>query len=59
LIWGFNDPTAPYFLGVNRMETIAEVVDRAELHILNDAGHFVFAEHPAELTRLIAGFVNV
>ena len=58
VIWGFNDPTAPYFLGVNLMETLAKVVDRSELHILNHAGHFVFAEHPAEVTRLITGFVN-
>lgn len=33
IIWGFNDPTAPYFLGVNLMETVAKVVDRSELHI--------------------------
>lgn len=58
IIWGFNDPTAPRFLGVNLMETLAKVVDRSELHILNHAGHFVFAEHPAEVTRLITGFVN-
>jgi 2-hydroxy-6-oxonona-2,4-dienedioate hydrolase len=58
VIWGFNDPTAPYFLGVNLMETLAKVVDRSELHILNHAGHFVFAEHPAEVTRLITGFVK-
>jgi 2-hydroxy-6-oxonona-2,4-dienedioate hydrolase len=56
IIWGFNDPTAPHFLGVNLMETLAKVVDRSELHILNQAGHFVFAEHPAEVTRLITGF---
>jgi 2-hydroxy-6-oxonona-2,4-dienedioate hydrolase len=58
IIWGFNDPTAPCFLGVNLMETLAKVVDRSELHVLNHAGHFVFAEHPAEVTRLITGFVN-
>jgi 2-hydroxy-6-oxonona-2,4-dienedioate hydrolase len=58
VIWGFNEPTAPYFLAVNLMETLAKVVDRSELHILNHAGHFVFAEHPAEVTRLITGFVE-
>jgi 2-hydroxy-6-oxo-6-(2'-carboxyphenyl)-hexa-2,4-dienoate hydrolase len=58
IIWGFNDPTAPYFLGVNLMETLSKVVPRSELHILNQAGHFVFAEHPAEVTRLITGFVT-
>jgi 2-hydroxy-6-oxonona-2,4-dienedioate hydrolase len=58
IIWGYNDPTAPYFLGVNLMETVSKVVDRAELHIINQSGHLVYAEHPEEVTRLIVGFVN-
>jgi pimeloyl-ACP methyl ester carboxylesterase len=58
VIWGFNDPTAPYFLGVNLMETVSKVVDRTELHIINQSGHFVAAEHPEEVTRLIVGFVQ-
>jgi 2-hydroxy-6-oxonona-2,4-dienedioate hydrolase len=58
IIWGFNDPTAPYALGVNLMETISKVVDRAELHVINRSGHFVAAEHPEEVTRLIVGFVD-
>ena len=58
IIWGMNDPTAPYFLGVNLMEMLSKVVDRSELHILNHAGHFVFAEYPAEVTRLITNFAN-
>jgi pimeloyl-ACP methyl ester carboxylesterase len=58
IIWGFNDPTAPYFLGVNLMETLSKVVDRTELHIINQSGHLVYAEHPEEVTRLIVGFVN-
>lgn len=57
IIWGFNDPTAPYFLGVNLMETVSKVVPRTELHIVNQSGHFVAAEHPEEVTRLITGFV--
>ena len=31
---------------------------RVPTHILNHAGHFVFAEYPAEVTRLIRGFVT-
>ena len=54
----FNDPTAPYFLGVNMMELIGKVVPQSELHIINQSGHFVYAEHPEEVTRLIVGFVN-
>jgi hypothetical protein len=39
------------------METLAKVVDRSEPHA-QPCGHFVLAEHPEELTRLITGFVN-
>lgn len=58
IVWGFNDATAPYFLGVNLMETVSKVVDRAELHIINHSGHLVFAEYPAEVTALIARFAT-
>lgn len=58
IIWGFNDPTAPYFLGVNLMETVSKIVPQTELHIINQSGHFVYAEHPQEVTRLITGFIN-
>ena len=57
IIWGFNDPTAPYFLGVNLMETLSAVVDRTELHIINHSGHLVAAEHPEDVTRLIVEFM--
>jgi 2-hydroxy-6-oxo-6-(2'-carboxyphenyl)-hexa-2,4-dienoate hydrolase len=59
IIWGFNDPTAPYGLGVNLMETVSKVVDTAELHMINRSGHFVFAEHPRRVTQIIVNFTNV
>src|SRR5262249_7237630 len=46
MIWGWNDAFAPYTLAIDSMETISKVVDRTELHILNKASHFVFAEYP-------------
>jgi 2-hydroxy-6-oxo-6-(2'-carboxyphenyl)-hexa-2,4-dienoate hydrolase len=57
IIWGYNDPTAPYPLGVDLMETLSKVVDRTELHIINHSGHLVAAEHPEKVAKLIAGFV--
>jgi 2-hydroxy-6-oxonona-2,4-dienedioate hydrolase len=58
IIWGLNDPTAPFSLGVDLMQTVSKVVPQAELHIINQSGHFVYAEHPEEVTRLIVGFVK-
>jgi len=59
IIWGFDDPTAPFKLGVDMMETISKVVERSELHILNRAGHFVYNEHADRVTQLITDFVGV
>jgi pimeloyl-ACP methyl ester carboxylesterase len=58
IIWGCNDPTAPYTLGVQLLDTVSNVVERAELHVLNRAGHFVFAEHPKRVANLIHGFAS-
>jgi 2-hydroxy-6-oxo-6-(2'-carboxyphenyl)-hexa-2,4-dienoate hydrolase len=58
LIWGWNDAFAPYALGIDTMTTISKVVPRTEMHIINQASHFVFAEHPQEVSRLIANFVS-
>ena len=58
IVWGYNDPTAPHFLAVNLMETVSAVVDRAELHIINNCGHSVAEEQPEIVSRLITGFAN-
>ncbi len=58
IVWGFNDPTAPYKLGVDLMEQVSKVVDRAELHIINKSGHLVYAEHPEKVAGLISSFVG-
>jgi 2-hydroxy-6-oxo-6-(2'-carboxyphenyl)-hexa-2,4-dienoate hydrolase len=58
IVWGFNDPTAPYKLGVDLMEQVSKVVDRAELHIINKSGHLVYAEHPEKVAGLISSFAG-
>jgi len=40
------------------MNILSKVLDRVELHVLNKASHFVFAEYPIEAARLINGFVQ-
>lgn len=57
IIWGWNDPFAPYSLALSTMETIARVVDRTEMHFVNNAGHYVFAEQPEQVAALIKKFV--
>jgi pimeloyl-ACP methyl ester carboxylesterase len=58
MIWGWNDTFAPYTLGLDTMDILGKVVDRTEMHILNKASHFVFAEYPVEVTRLINNFIS-
>jgi pimeloyl-ACP methyl ester carboxylesterase len=58
MIWGWNDSFAPYTLGLDTMGILSKVLDRVELHMLNKASHFVFAEYPIEATRLINNFVS-
>ena len=58
MIWGWNDAFAPYTLGLDTMNILSKVLDRVELHMLNKASHFVFAEYPIEATRLINNFVQ-
>lgn len=58
IIWGWNDVFAPLRFGLSAMETIAKANDNAELHVVNHAAHFVFAEQPIEVTRLINSFIR-
>jgi len=58
IIWGWNDNFAPVRFGLAAMEAIAKTNDRTEMHFVNHAAHFVFAEQPEEVTRLINSFVR-
>ena len=58
IVWGLNDPSAPVKLGLDLARLIGSVVDRTRFHVINQAGHYVFREHPRELHRLINDFVK-
>ena len=58
IIWGWNDKFAPYRFGLSAMDIISETNERTEMHFVNHAGHFVFAEQPVEVTRLINSFIR-
>jgi 2-hydroxy-6-oxonona-2,4-dienedioate hydrolase len=58
IIWGWNDNFAPLRFGLSAMDTIAKVNENTEMHIVNHASHFVFAEQPIEVTRLINSFIR-
>ena len=55
--WGYNDPTALVGMGQALFDLIAGSAPQAEMHIFNQAGHYVFREHPEEFNRVVRSFI--
>jgi pimeloyl-ACP methyl ester carboxylesterase len=58
LVWGYNDPTALLKRGQALFELIAERNPRAEMHVINQAGHFCYREEAETFNHVIKGFVE-
>lgn len=54
--WGADDPQVPLALGLQLYEALRAGPAPAALHVIDDAGHFPFAEHPAEFDRAVSAF---
>ena len=57
LVWGYNDPTATLDQGMRLFEVMAGSERRTRMHIINQAGHFSYREHPAEFNEVLRAFV--
>lgn len=58
VVWGYNDPTAPLRQGIPLYEMIAAKERQAYFHIINEAGHFAFREHPERFNEIVHGFIR-
>jgi 2-hydroxy-6-oxonona-2,4-dienedioate hydrolase len=58
IIWGKNDPTASIEQGWVLWDLIAKHRSDAQFHIINQAGHFSYREHPKQFNELIHAFVG-
>ncbi len=58
VVWGYNDPTAPLAQGIPLYEMIAARERQAFFHIINEAGHFPFREHPGRFNAIVDGFIR-
>ena len=58
IIWGLNDPSVHYTLGMSLYRIISSVVDRARLHFFNQCGHSPYREYPDEVSRLVVDFLK-
>lgn len=57
IIWGFNDRTVVAERGIEMFRMISAHERRTTLNIVNEAGHFVYREHPERFNALLDGFV--
>jgi 2-hydroxy-6-oxonona-2,4-dienedioate hydrolase len=58
VIWGYDDRSAPRALGYRLYEAIAQRTQGAELHVLKDAGHYVFRDRPEDFERVVTAFLE-
>ena len=58
VIWGYNDPTATLEQGRALFDLIASTERRAQMHVLNRAGHFSFREQPDAFNWALRGFIE-
>ena len=58
LIWGLNDPTAPVDMCRALFDLCALRESKTQMHIINQAGHFSFREHPEEFNACLTGFIE-
>jgi 2-hydroxy-6-oxonona-2,4-dienedioate hydrolase len=59
VIWALNDPTAVIERGHTLFKAIAEKEPRAEMHVFNKSGHFVYREYPEEFNALLKSWVSL
>ena len=59
VVWAFNDPSAKLDpRGLDTMRLIFPHVPKAQMHILNQAGHRCFAEQPDAFVAAVKGFIE-
>ena len=57
LVWGYNDRTATLEQGLRLFEMMCMQERRSRMHIINQAGHFSYREHPREFNEVLRGFI--
>lgn len=59
IVWGFNDRTVVAERGVEMFNMISAHERRTTLNLVNEAGHFVYREHPERFNALLDAFVSL
>ncbi len=59
VVWAFNDPSAKLEPGaIDTMNLIFPKVPKAQMHILNQSGHFCFREQPDAFVNAVRAFIS-
>lgn len=58
LYWGRNDRSRPLHAGIALYEIMAKENPRAEMHIVNKAGHHPYREYPEKFVDRVASLVS-
>ena len=57
IVWGFNDPSARFDpTGIDAIRLLMPHAPNSEVHILNEAGHYVFREQRAAFEAVVTDF---
>lgn len=58
LDWGANEPAAMLRGQLGLLDIIGAKNPKVQMIIMNDAGHFMYREHPEEFTHDVIGFID-
>jgi 2-hydroxy-6-oxonona-2,4-dienedioate hydrolase len=58
VVWGYNDHSAKLDRGVALYQMIAAHERQAYLHVVNEAGHHPYREHPEQFNEMMLGFLQ-
>lgn len=56
IVWGYNDPSLPYQVGMKLFEYVSASVLQSQLHMFNNCGHHAYMEYPEQFNKLIKAF---
>jgi 2-hydroxy-6-oxonona-2,4-dienedioate hydrolase len=58
VIWGLNDKTATLDRAISLVQLIAEKERQTTFHVINEAGHHPYREHPEYFNEIMFGFLS-
>jgi 2-hydroxy-6-oxonona-2,4-dienedioate hydrolase len=58
ILWGYNDPSAPLHLGLKLMDVLAAAQPQTQMHIVNQAGHYLCRDQVETFNRAVISFMS-